>query len=108
MQREQFLDLLTVAEVMLFIFGRLLMSGSASAPGAPGDLTCTPKCPAPGKKKRKPARCPRTGGAHSLKLYFTISLVGPGADHSLFLNPSLSLPPLSPFSFHSINFFFST
>lgn len=106
MQREQFLDLLTVAEVMLFIFGRLLMSGSASAPGAPGDLTCTPKCPAPGKKKRKPARCPRTGGAHSLKLYFTISLVGPGADHSLFLNPSPSLPPLSPFSFHSINFFF--
>lgn len=57
-------------------------------------------------KKRKPARCPRTGGAHSLKLYFTISLVGPGADHSLFLNPSPSLPPLSPFSFHSINFFF--
>lgn len=51
MQREQFLDLLTVAEVMLFIFGRLLMSGSASAPGAPGDLTCTPKCPAPGKKE---------------------------------------------------------
>lgn len=53
MQREQFLDLLTVAEVMLFIFGRLLMSGSASAPGAPGDLTCTPKCPAPGKKRKK-------------------------------------------------------
>lgn len=53
MQREQFLDLLTVAEVMLFIFGRLLMSGSASAPGAPGDLTCTPKCPAPGKKKKE-------------------------------------------------------
>lgn len=26
MQWEQFLDLLTVAEVMLFIFGRLLMS----------------------------------------------------------------------------------
>lgn len=51
MQWEQFLDLLTVAEVMLFIFGRLLMSGSASAPGAPGDLTCTPKCPAPGKKE---------------------------------------------------------
>lgn len=38
---------------MLFIFGRLLMSGSASAPGAPGDLTCTPKCPAPGKKRKK-------------------------------------------------------
>lgn len=36
MQWEQFLDLLTVAEVMLFIFGRLLMSGSASAPGRPG------------------------------------------------------------------------
>lgn len=35
-QWEQFLDLLTVAEVMLFIFGRLLMSGSASAPGRPG------------------------------------------------------------------------
>jgi len=30
-QWEQFLDLLTVAEVMLFVFGRLLMSGSASA-----------------------------------------------------------------------------
>lgn len=36
MRWEQFLDLLTVAEVMLFIFGRLLMSGSASAPGCLG------------------------------------------------------------------------
>jgi len=35
-QWEQFLDLLTVAEVMLFIFGRLLMSGSAWAPERPG------------------------------------------------------------------------
>lgn len=33
---EQFLDILTVAEVMLFISGRLLVSGSASAPGRPG------------------------------------------------------------------------
>ncbi len=36
MRREQFLDLLTVARLMLFIFERLLMSGSALAPGRPG------------------------------------------------------------------------
>lgn len=35
---EQFLDLLTVVEVMLFVSGRLLVSGSASALGCPG--TC--------------------------------------------------------------------
>lgn len=78
---------------------KCLGSGGARGPDMHSEVS------GPGKK-RKPARCPRTGGAHSLKLYFTISLVGPGADHSLFLNPSPSLPPLSPFSFHSINFFF--
>lgn len=45
MQWEQFLDLLTVVEVMLFIFGRLLMSGSASAQGVRGPDMHS-KCPA--------------------------------------------------------------
>lgn len=80
---EQFLDLLTVAEVMLFIFGRLLMSGSASAPGCPG-IWHALRSVRPGKTCEMSLDwwCSLT------QLYFTISLVGLGADHSLFLNLS--------------------
>lgn len=99
-QWEQFLDLLTAAEVMLFIFGRLLMSEEAGLRGraAPGDLTCTPKCPA----WKKPARCPWTGGAHSLS--FTLQSLLWDCTHSSSICLLSSSPP-SPLSFHSIHFF---
>lgn len=63
---EQSLDLLAVAQVMLFIFRRLLMSGSASAPG-PGGLTCSPKCPAQKPLRDVPGLVVLT---HSALLYY--------------------------------------
>ena len=89
MRWEQFLDLLTVAEVMLFIFGRLLMSGSASAPGGARGPDMHSEVSGAGKKTKKKTCAMSPDWWCSLtQLYFTISLVGLGADHSLFLNPS--------------------
>lgn len=103
MQWEQFLDLLTVEEVMLFIFGRLLVSGSAPAPGARGPDMHS-KCPV----WKKPTRCPRTGGAHSLS--FTLRfLLWDSVPTTHFLNLSIhSLPCLlflSILSVFSTSFF---
>lgn len=101
MRWEQFLDLLTVAEVMLFIFGRLLMSGSASAAARPGDLTCTPKCPAWKNLRDVPGLVVLT---HSALLY-NFSCGTRRRPLTLSQSVSLAPPPLSPFSFDSIHFF---
>lgn len=65
----------------------------------------TPKCPTLGKKTKKKT-CPDCFCSLT-QLYFTIFLMGPSADHSLHLNPSSRLTPLSPLSFHFFqpNFF---
>lgn len=108
MRWEQFLDLLTVAEVMLFIFGRLLMSGSASAPGGARGPDMHSEVSGAGKKnqKKKPARCPRTGGAHSLS--FTLQFLlwdSVPTTHSSSIRLLSSLPCLLSPSILSIFFF---
>lgn len=64
----------------------------------PGDLPCT-------QKKHKTCEMSPDWWCSLTQLYFTISLVGLGADHSLLLDLSPQLPSVSPFSFDSINFF---
>lgn len=91
---ERFLDLLTVAEETPFIFGRLLMSGSASAPGCSGTWHALWSV-----RPGKPCEMSPDWWCSLTQLYFTISPVGLGAVHSL-LN-------LSPFSFHPIKCFFT-
>lgn len=98
---EQFLDLLTVAGVMLFIFGRLLVSGSASALEASGGTRCALRSVRAGRKKNKKIKTTHTckmsleRRCSHTQLHFTISLVGPGADHSLRLILTPELLPLS-------------
>lgn len=84
---EQFPDLLTVAEVMLLVSGRLLVSGSASAPG---DLTCTPT-PERQRQREKKKTCETSldWRCSLTQLYFTWSLLGPGVGRSLFLKSFL-------------------
>ena len=64
--------------------------------GALGDLTCTRKCPA----WKKTCKMSLDWRCSLFQLYFTISLVGLGADHSLFLgrSPVSSLFRSYPFS----------
>lgn len=102
-QWEQFPDLLTVVEVMLFIFGRLLMSGRASASAALGPDMHS-ECPAWKNLRDVPGLVVLT---HSALLYN--SSCGTWC-LPLTLSQSVSLclflpPPMSPFSFYSVSLF---
>lgn len=108
-QWEQFPDLLTALEVMLFIFGRLLMSGELQlSSGLPGTWHAL-QVSSLGEKKT--CEMSLDWCCSLTQLYFTIPLVGLSAYHSLFLNLSLSLsftPSLCLLSLSILSFFWSS
>lgn len=75
----------------LFIFGRLLVSGSAMALGPPWDLTCT-------LARKNLGDVPGLVVLTHSALLWILSLVGLGAQHFLlyFIHLFLSIPNLFP------------